>query len=128
MDLPALPAAAFALAALALPYPATDAPPAEGPDALVGAVLYATEDPVPRWGEPVRAEDLRLDQVGRISAVHVAAEGETERLVVSVGGLWGLGAQQVEVGAERLRVLPTDGGGSRLVLDLSARGAEPPPG
>ncbi len=132
MDLPDLPAAALALAAFTLPVPPVEAPApaeavAEAPGALVGAALWATETAVPRWGETVRAEDLALESVGRVRAVELSPEGEPVRLTVAVGGLWGLGAEEVTVSAERLRLLPTDAGGTALVLDLSAAGAAPPP-
>jgi hypothetical protein len=127
MHLPVLPAAMFALAAFTLPVPPAEAPASpEGPAAMVGAALYMTEAPVPRWGEAPRMGDLPVEAVGRIRDVELSPEGAPVALTVAVGGLWGLGAQEVTVSAERLRMLPTDAGGTALVLDLSAAGAAPP--
>ena len=100
---------------------------AEGPAALVGQHLYATEDPIPRWGEPVRAEDFALEDLGRVAHVVMAPDGRAQGIVVEVGGLWGLGAQEVGLGMQRVHVLRAADGESRLVVDLSVAGAEPSP-
>jgi hypothetical protein len=92
----------------------------------VGQRLYASEDPIARWGIPVRAEDLMLEDLGRVAKVVTGSEGEPERIVVAVGGLWGFGAQEVELGLERVHLLQARDGADRLVVDLSASGAEPP--
>ena len=126
MDLPILAAAALGLAALSF----TDShgaatPKVEGPAALVGQTLYASEDPLPRWGEPVEAEDLALEDLGTVERVVTSPEGATEGLVVAVGGLWGVGAQEVELGMARVHLVHVADGSDRLVVDLSAEGAVP---
>ena len=130
MDLPILAATALGLAVLSVTGSMDRGPTphkAEGPAALVGRHLYATEDPIPRWGEPVRAEDVAVEDLGRVAAVLTGPDGRMRGLVVEVGGLWGLGAQEVELGTERLRLLRASDGGDRLVVDLSVSGAEPSP-
>jgi hypothetical protein len=98
----------------------------QGAAALVGDTLWASQDPIARWGEPVRAEDLALEGLGRVAAVVTDPEGRPESVTVAVGGLWGYGAQEVEVGPERLHLLRGADGQQHLVVDLSASGAEPP--
>jgi hypothetical protein len=134
MDLFPLSAAAAGLVAAAIAdLPRPDLPdlaaldrPVEG--ALVGQGLYASEDPIDRWGDPVRAEDVTLEPLGRVAEVVTAPDGTAQGLVVAVGGLWGLGAREVRVGLERVHLLAADAGGTRLVVDLSADGAAPEPG
>lgn len=134
MDLPILAVAAVGLAALSvsggapddLQLVSTGPAPIEGPANLVGQRLWASEEPLALWNGPLRAEDLALEDLGTVAGVVTGPEGEASRLVVAVGGLWGMGAQQVELGLERVHVLPAADGGQRLVVDLSAAGAEPP--
>jgi hypothetical protein len=123
MDLPIMAAAAAGITLVTSLAPERASLPPDGTDALVGAHLYASETHIPRWGEPVRAEDVTLEDLGRVAAVIEGADG-IEHLVVEVGGLWGWGAQDVEVGMERLHLLRAEGG-ERLVVDLSAAGALP---
>ncbi|TNC73032.1 hypothetical protein [Rubellimicrobium roseum] len=130
MDLPIFAVAALGLAALSATGTMTDHTPAhkaEGPAALVGERLYATEDRVANWGAPVRPEALGLEDLGTVTRVVTGPRGEAEAIVVAVGGLWGLGAQEVELGMERVHLLRATGGGPRLVVDLSAEGAQPAP-
>ncbi len=130
MDLPILAATALGLAVVSVTgsLDRTGVPhKAEGAAALVGQHLYASEDPIPRWGEPVRAEDFTLEDLGRVAHVVTAPDGRPQEIVVEVGGLWGFGAQEVELGTERLRLLRAADGGERLVLDLSVGAAEPSP-
>lgn len=126
MDLPIMAAAAAGIAFLTVsgsPERASLAPRAD--DALVGLHLYASETPIPRWGAPLRAEDVALEDLGRVAAVVDGPDGTTNgHLVVAVGGLWGWGAQDVEVGLDRLHLLRA-ADGQRLVVDLSAGGAAP---
>lgn len=124
MELPFLSAAAVGIAMMTL-SPATDST-SRGPDrvSLVGAPLFASEARIDRWGEPARVEDLSLEALGTVADVVTDPDGQGH-LVVRVGGLWGWGAQEVEVGVDRLRMLRTDAGEPRLVVDLSADGAEP---
>ena len=131
MDLPILTAAVIGLAALSftgaesVPLQSSSASSkAEGAEALVGERLWGSESPVSRWDLP-RAEDLALEDLGRVAAVRTSPSGEAIGITVAVGGLWGLGEQEVEMGIERLRLVPAEEG-ARLVLDLSAGGAEPP--
>lgn len=133
MDLPILTAAAIGLAVLSITggdkasmQSASTSSKAEGPAALVGQTLYGTEDPIDRWGDPVRAEDLALEGLGQIAQVVTTPEGEAQGLVVAVGGLWGFGAQEVELGLERVHLLRAADGREQLVVDLSNSGAEPP--
>lgn len=133
MDLPILSAAALGLVAFIMSpgadgvrQSASAASKAEGPAALVGQTLWASEDPISPWGEPLRAEDLALEDMGRVARVVTSAEGEAEGIVVAVGGLWGYGAEEVELGLERVHLVPAAAGGERLVVDLSSSGAEPP--
>lgn len=100
----------------------------EGAAALVGQGLFASEEPIDRWGDPVRAEDLALEPLGRVAGVLTAADGTPEGVVVAVGGLWGLGSREVSVGMERVHLLGSEDGEARLVVDLSAEGAAPLPG
>ncbi|EYD76467.1 hypothetical protein Rumeso_01888 [Rubellimicrobium mesophilum DSM 19309] len=130
MDLPILAATALglAVASVAGSMDRGAAPhKAEGPAALVGQHLYATEDPIPRWGEPVRAEDFAVEDMGRVARVVTGPDGRPQGLVVEVGGLWGYGAQEVRLGMERVHLLRAADGGDRLVVDLSVSGAEPSP-
>ena len=124
MEIPFLSAAAVGIAMMTL-SPATEAT-SRGPDrmSLVGADLFASESPIDRWGDPVQAEDLPLEALGTVADVVTDAGGQGH-LVVRVGGLWGWGAQEVEVGVDRLHLLHTEAGEPRLVVDLSAEGAEP---
>jgi hypothetical protein len=132
MDLPILSAAAVSLVAV-LMAPPTGAPipeldrMTEGATGLVGATLWASEDPIARWGDPVRPEDLTLDDLGPVARIVTDAEGEARAVVVAVGGLWGLGAQEVELGMDRVHLLEAADGSPRLVVDLSADGAAPAP-
>jgi hypothetical protein len=130
MDLPILAATAIGLAVASVTTSLDRAPDphkAEGPAALVGRHLYASEAPIPRWGEPVRAEDFVLEDLGRVAQVVTSADGRTQGIVVEVGGLWGFGTQEVELGPQRLRLLRAADGEERLVVDLSVSGAEPSP-
>ena len=130
MDLPILVATGVSLAVMSVTgIMDRGAAPhkAEGPAALVGEQLYASEAPIPRWGEPVRAEDFALEDMGRVAHVVTSPEGEARGIVVEVGGLWGFGAQEVELGMQRLHLLRAADGGKRLVVDLSVSGAEPSP-
>ena len=123
MEVQFLSAAAVGIALMAV---SPDAPKgAGGADALVGAKVYASEDHIDRWGDPVRDEDVVLEDLGRVQGVVTDTPDGSEVLLVSVGGLWGWGAQDVEVGMERLHLLRTAAGEERLVVDLSAEGAEP---
>jgi hypothetical protein len=97
-----------------------------GAAALVGTTLWGSEDPVPRWDAALIAEDLSLEGLGQVARIVTDPEGRPESVVVAVGGLWGLGAQEVELGAERLHLVRGADGQDRLVMDLSASGAEPP--
>lgn len=132
MDLPILSAAVVGMAILSVvgggdSFQSSSAASAvEGPDALVGQTLWASEDPIPRWGDPVRAEDLLLEDLGTVAEVVTTPEGEARAVVVAVGGLWGVGAEPVELGMERVHLIPAADGEPRLVVDLSASGAEPP--
>ena len=133
MDLPILSAALIGLAVMSV----SDATPggllqssstqsrAEGPEALVGQRLYASEDPVAHWGAPIRAEDLALEDLGIVAQVMTTTDGEASGIVVSVGGLWGVGAQEVQLGMDRIHLVRARDGAQRLVVDLSASGAEP---
>jgi len=130
MDLPILAATALGLAVVSVTGSMDRTPvphKAEGPAALVGQHLYATEDPIPRWGEPVRVEDVHVEDMGRVARVVTGSDGRPEEIVVEVGGLWGFGAQEVELGMSRLHLLRAADGGDRLVVDLSVSGAEPDP-
>ncbi len=126
MDIQFLSAAAVGVALFAA-SPGSDSPKADasGAAGLVGAKLYASETHLDRWGEPVRAEDVDLEGLGTVKAVAGGLQDGSGVLVVSVGGLWGWGAQEVEVGMDRLHLLRTGSGDDRLVVDLSAEGAEP---
>ena len=129
MNIPIFSAAALGLALFsAAPDGSIVKDRADGVAGLIGARLYASETPIPRWGDPVRAEDVMLEDLGRIESIVDGSGGSGGHVIVAVGGLWGLGAQEVEVGMERLRLLPAAGGETRLVVDLSAEGAEPIPG
>lgn len=134
MDLPILSAAVFGLAALFV----SDGPSvlqssstrtaiakAEGPTALVGQRLYGSEDPIALWDGPVRAEDLSLQDLGRVAEVVTSPEGKAEAVVVAVGGLWGYGSQEVRLGMQRVHLIRAADGGQQLVVDLSNSGAEP---
>ena len=134
MDLPILSAALIGLAVFsfsdagadrALLQSSSTQAKAEGPDALVGRTLYASEAPISRWDGPVRAESLPLEDLGRVAQVVTSPEGEAEGIVVSVGGLWGFGSEEVELGMERLHLIQAADGQDRLVVDLSNSGAEP---
>jgi hypothetical protein len=127
MDLPILAVAAVGLAAFTMHDDLRTSAPskAEGPAALVGQTLYASEDPIPRWGEVVTAEDLALEDLGRVAEVRTSPEGQPEGIVVAVGGLWGVGAREVEMGMERVHLVQASDGSDRLVVDLSANGAVP---
>jgi hypothetical protein len=130
MDLPILAATALGLAVMSVTGSmdrGTAPHKAEGPAALVGQHLYATEDPIPRWGEPVRAEDFAIEDLGRVAEVVTGPDGRMQGLVVEVGGLWGFGAQEVELGMNRVHLLRAADGGDRLVVDLSVSGADPSP-
>jgi hypothetical protein len=126
MDIQFLSAAAVGVALLAA-SPAIDSPKPDAGDAegLVGAKLYASETHIDRWGDPVRAEDVALEGLGTVKGVIEGVQDGSGVLLVSVGGLWGWGAQEVEVGMDRLHLLRTASGDDRLVVDLSAEGAEP---
>ena len=128
MDLPIISAAVIGLTVVSMTdgIGSTTIPhKAEGVAALVGEHLYASEDHIVSWGSPVRAEDLSLEDLGLVSEVITAPNGEAQSLVVSVGGLWGLGAQDVQLGMDRVHLVRAQGGEVRLVVDLSAEGAEP---
>lgn len=132
MDLPILSAAAIGLAVLSITggdegsmRSASASSKVEGPAALVGQTLYGSEDPISRWGDPVRAEDLALEGLGTIAEVVTTPEGEARGLVVAVGGLWGFGVQEVELGMDRVHLVPAADGREQLVVDLSNSGAEP---
>ncbi|WP_210528005.1 PRC-barrel domain-containing protein [Rubellimicrobium arenae] len=128
MDLPIITAATIGLAVFTMADGMDRAKlqsKAEGAAALVGEHLYATEDPIARWGAPIRAEDLALEDLGQVADVVTGPTGEPQGLVVSVGGIWGFGAQDVELGMNRIHLVRAQGGETRLVVDLSARGAEP---
>lgn len=134
MDLPILSAALIGIAVLSvsgdgagggLLQSSSSQAKAEGAEALVGRTLYASEDPISRWDGPARAEDLALEDLGRVAQIVTSPEGEAEGIVVSVGGLWGFGAEQVELGMERLHLVRAADGQDRLVVDLSNSGAEP---
>lgn len=126
MDIQFLSAAAVGVALFAA-SPGIDSPKAleDGAAGLVGAKLYASETHIDRWGDPVRAEDLPLEGLGTVKGVVGGLQDGSGTLLVSVGGLWGWGAQEVEVGMDRLRLVHTASGDDRLVVDLSAEGAEP---
>lgn len=135
MDLPVLTAAVLGLAAFSMSDGATGGllqssstreAKAEGPAALVGERLWASEAAIEPWTGPVRAEDLPLEDLGVVARIRTSPEGEAEGLVVAVGGLWGWGAQEVEMGLERVHLVRGADGAERLVLDLSSSGAEPP--
>jgi hypothetical protein len=131
MDLPILSAAALGMAILSFVgqgdslQSSSASSVVEGPDALVGQTLWASEDPIDRWGDPLRAEDLALEDLGVVAEVVTTPEGEAQAVVVAVGGLWGVGAEPVELGMERVHLIPAADGEPRLVVDLSAAGAEP---
>jgi hypothetical protein len=130
MDLPILLATGVGLAIMSVTGTMNrDAAPhkAEGPAALVGEHLYASEAPIPRWGEPVRAEDFALEDMGRVGRVVTSPDGRAQGVVIEVGGLWGFGTQEVELGMQRLHFLRAADGGQRLVVDLSVSGADPSP-
>lgn len=129
MDIQFLSAAAVGVVML-VASPGVDSPKAgdDGAAGLVGAKLYASETHIDRWGDPVRAEDVALEGLGTVKGVIGGAEDGSGALLVSVGGLWGWGAQEVEIGMDRLHLLPAASGDDRLVVDLSAEGAEPIPG
>lgn len=130
MDLPILSAALVSLVAV-LMAPPTGAPAPEldrmaGAGAgMVGATLWASEDPIARWGDPVRPEELTLDDLGPVARIVTDAEGRPESVVVAVGGLWGMGAEEVTLGMDRVHLLKSADGTPRLVVDLSANGAAP---
>ncbi len=132
MDLPILSAAVLGMAILSVVgggdslQSSSASATVEGPNALVGQTLWASEDPIDRWGDPMRAEDLALEGLGTVAEVVTTPEGEALAVVVAVGGLWGVGAQPVELGMERVHLIPAADGESRLVVDLSSSGAEPP--
>jgi hypothetical protein len=134
MDLPILSVAAIGLAVMSLSDAATGGflqssstrPMVEGPAAMVGQRLYASEDPITPWGAPLRAEDLALEDLGQVARVVTTPEGEAQGIVVAVGGLWGYGAQEVELGLDRVHLVRARDGAERLVVDLSSSGAEPP--
>lgn len=126
MEVQLLSAAAVGIALMAVPP--TDGGPQAGQDGatdLVGAEVYASEAHIDRWGGPVQAEDLALEGLGTVAKVVTGPDDGSGAVLVSVGGLWGWGAQEVRVGLERLHVLDTAAGGQRLVVDLSAEGAQP---
>ncbi len=133
MDLPFLSAAVLGLAALSFTggetaslQSASAASKAQGAEALVGRSLLGSEEPIALWDGPLRTEDLALEDLGTVAAVRTDPEGRAEGLVVTVGGLWGYGAQEVEMGMERVRLVRGADGQDHLVLDLSSSGAEPP--
>lgn len=129
MDLPIFAAAALGLTVLSSTV-MDRASPAHNPagaGTLVGQHLYATEDRITPWTGPLRAESLALDDLGTVARVLTDAEGEPRALVVKVGGLWGLGAQEVELGMDRVHVVRAGGDDTRLVVDLSAEGGQPAP-
>jgi hypothetical protein len=132
MDLPILSAAALGMAILSVVgggdslQSSSATSSIEGPDTMVGQTLWASEDPIDRWGDPVRAEDLVLEDLGVVAEVVTTPEGEARAVVVAVGGLWGVGAEPVELGMERVHLIPAADGEPRLVVDLSSAGAEPP--
>lgn len=128
MNVSILSAAALGLAAMAYSGAPERAAAPQGPVGLVGATLYASESPIDRWGDPVLAEDLPLEGLGTVASVRLGPEGEAEGLVVAVGGLWGYGARTVELGMDRVHLVDAREGGERLVVDLSAEGAEPQEG
>jgi hypothetical protein len=92
---------------------------------VVGEQLYASSTPVDRYGIVPRAEDLDLEGLGRVAGIIEGADGSAQGLVVAVGGLWGVGAQEVEVGLDRVHLLMAEEGGTRLVIDLSAEHTAP---
>ena len=122
MDLNIMTAGAIGLALLTAADGGSDAfaAVAYGPADYVGDRLYASDSPIARYGEALRAEDLSLDDLGTVTAVIVGADGQPQSLVVSVGGLWGFGAREVDVSMEGVHVVGGEGGAARLVVDLSA--------
>lgn len=122
MEVQLLSAAAIGIALVAFPQAdkATDAP-----GGLVGRPVFASETHLDRWGRPTRADEVRLEALGTVTDVVAASDDRAGAVLVSVGGLWGWGAQEVEVGLDRVHLLEAGGGAGRLVVDLSAEGTEP---
>ena len=118
MDLGILNAGALGLALLTAGV-AGDAGTSPGGDALVGQRLWASAAPVARYGDAPRFGDLALEDLGRVAAVVTGPDGRPEGLVVAVGGLWGIGAREVDVAMDGVLMIEDDGA-TRLVVDLSA--------
>lgn len=122
MEVQVLSAAAVGIALLAM-SPADEAK--GGPDSLMGASVFASQTHIDRWGEPIRTDGAALEALGTVTAVVSAPDSAAGAVLVSVGGLWGWGAQEVEVSLDRIHLLESPGGATRLVVDLSAAGVEP---
>ncbi|MBP1805336.1 hypothetical protein [Rubellimicrobium aerolatum] len=125
MDHPILGAAALGLAAFSFNGLDGAEPPHDGPAALIGQPLYASDEAIPRHGLPPRAEDLALDALGEVSGLVPGPDGEPRALLVAVGGLWGLGSREVELALDRVHSLRAGDGGTRLVVDLSGAATAP---
>ena len=110
-----LPGRAAALAALfvaagtvsALGQGTTDAPGILAPDAPVvpaEAVELSASD---LMGKPVI--DAAGDSLGQIADVIITTTGEVKRLVISRGGVWGIGDEVVAIDFTAVRILPAEG-------------------
>lgn len=121
MYLPLLTAAAAGLTVFAVAEAtgSTYVPDTAETSPLLGETLFSSDAPIERWGDPVAPEDLLLEGQGRVAGVVLAPDGSPEVIVVAVGGLWGLGAHEVEVGMERVHLLEDADGQTRIVVDLS---------
>ncbi len=117
MDLNIIGASAVGLAVLA--SGSVTSVPATGNslDTFVGKHLYASVVPVLRYGDTTRTEDLSLEDLGTVAGIVEGKNGVAPH-VVAVGGVWGIGAREVEVDMDRVRVVEGEDG-ARLVVDLS---------
>ena len=123
MEIHFLAAAAVGIALMAVSPVGDSKARAEGEVGLVGSRLYASDTRIDRYGDPVAADSLALQDLGTIEDVVTDVRDGAGVLHVSVGGIWGWGAQEVEVGMERVHLLRTADGEGRLVVDLSAQDA-----
>lgn len=118
MDLNIIGASAVGLAVLA-PGSVTSVPATGNSlDTFVGKHLYASVVPVLRYGDTTRTEDLALEDLGTVAGIVEGKDGVAPHVVVAVGGVWGIGAREVEVDMDRVRVVEGEDG-ARLVVDLS---------
>lgn len=89
--------------------PSTDwAPPAD--DTLPASLNEVTRSPIAAGGAAVIGLDVRgtdNQKIGRIANAIVSRDGRVETLVVSVGGVLGVGAKDVMVAWDDLQIIPS---------------------